>query len=103
MLDTYIVTIIPLTNPTLHFTDFWIFVPDTMTSPITFTSYVTKITKSVGTLEYTSLEYLDEVRPVVGEDHFMHAHLLRVGRSQYNTLDETTQIFERRTQIPVSS
>ena len=66
-------------NPTIVLIEHWISTHDTLTGPITFTSYVTKIARKIGAMRGASDKYLDEDFPMIGAEHFVQAHLLRLG------------------------
>ena len=61
---------------------------------------MTKLARKVGALASTSVKFLDEVPPTIGAEHFVHAHLLRIGRSRDSTLDWSitcsTQVMRQR-------
>jgi hypothetical protein len=48
-----------------------------MSGPIECTSMVTRIAMNLGCLEMTNLAYIEGVVPILGLDHFVHAHMLR--------------------------
>jgi hypothetical protein len=48
-----------------------------MLGPIECTSIVTRIAMNPGCLEMASLTYIDRDVPILGLDHFVHAHILR--------------------------
>jgi hypothetical protein len=48
-----------------------------MLGPIECTSMVTRIAMNHGCLGMANLAYIDGVVPILGLDHFVHAHILR--------------------------
>jgi hypothetical protein len=48
-----------------------------MSGPIKCTSVVTQIAMNLGCLEMANLAYIEEDAPILGLDHFVHAHILR--------------------------
>jgi hypothetical protein len=48
-----------------------------MSGPIECTSMVTRIAMSLGCPEMTNLAYIEGDAPILGLDHFVHAHILR--------------------------
>jgi hypothetical protein len=48
-----------------------------MSRPIECTSMVTRIAMNLGCPEMANLAYIEGDVPVVGLDHFIHAHILR--------------------------
>jgi hypothetical protein len=48
-----------------------------MSRPIECTSMVTQIAMNLGCPEMANLAYIEEDVPILGLDHFIHAHILR--------------------------
>jgi hypothetical protein len=80
-------------NPTIHLVDYWISVRDTVSCPITFTSFITKIAIGVGALQFNTLAYLGEQWPIIGTDHFTQGHLLRVGINNWTRTMEYYMLY----------
>jgi hypothetical protein len=46
-----------------------------MSRPIEYTSMVTRIAMNLGCLEMANLAYIEGDVPILGLDHFIHAHI----------------------------
>lgn len=49
-------------------------------------AFITRIARNVGALQSTVVGFLDEDLPVIGAEHFIQAHLIRLGRGPDSTV-----------------